>query len=344
MKYSDPTENISVILSAKSGTIFLSPMKMQFWQPVWSELSVNVGDGNGKNLIIEGRLEVINFALQSIQYLGNENFSGNDTLHVSAGNRNGVNDLNVPVVVEPINDPPYVNIPEFIMLRSTRDESLLFNKEKDTFQFSIGDPDLLNFPGGESGFLLTFSVEVSDGLLLATLPAALINSTELKLKNSYQWQTLQTYVTISKHFMVKAIGIRFQASLNDCNTVMQQLAYQGGEHAAALTVKLNDLGHHGCYPDCAERITQPLVAEATINLIRSRPMSSLVVHVLGSAMVIEFLSALSLGLILLYYTCKCAILLANERRLRHNPRNLELSRVQSFQTESLSTNSTEEDA
>ncbi|XP_017975311.1 PREDICTED: protein GAMETE EXPRESSED 2 [Theobroma cacao] len=341
MKYSDPMENISVILSAKSGKVFLSPMPMQFWQPIWSELSVSKGDEEGKNLTIKGRLEAINFALQSIQYLGNENFSGADTLRVSARNRNGVNDLDVPVLVEPINDPPYVNVPEFIILKSTRDESLLFNKETDKFQFSIGDPDLLNFPGGESGFLLTFSVEVSDGFLLATLPAALIDSTELKLKSTYQWQPLQTYVTISKHFKVKAIGIRFRASLNDCNTVMEQLAYHGGEHGAAITVKISDLGHYGCYLDCAERVSKPLCAEATVNLIRGRPMSSLLVRTLGSAIFIEFLSLLSLGSVFLFFTCKCAILLVNEKR-RQNPRNSEPSRVQSSQQETLSANSTED--
>ncbi|XVF66194.1 hypothetical protein PTKIN_Ptkin10aG0015900 [Pterospermum kingtungense] len=347
LKYSDPTENISVTLSAKSGRIFLSPMVMQFWQPTWSELSVNIGDENGHNLTMEGHLEVINFALQSIRYLGNANFSGNDTLRVSARNRNGVNDLDVPVVVQPLNDPPYVNIPEFIMLKSNRAESLLFNKEKDTFQFSIGDPDLLNFPEGESGFLVTFSVEVSDGVLIATLPAALIESTELKLKDIYQWQPLQTYVTISKHFTVKAIGIRFRASLNDCNTVMQQLAYHGGEHGAALTVKLNDLGRYGCCPDCSgQRITKPLEAEATVNLVRTRPMSSLAVGTLGSAIVIEFISVITLGLMLLFFTCKCAILLVKEKRQRqkNHPRNHELSRLQSLQTETLSTNSIEEDA
>ena len=63
-------ENISVTLSAKSGAVFLSPMLMQFWQSLWSELSVNEGDENAKALILEGRLEVINFALKSIQYLG----------------------------------------------------------------------------------------------------------------------------------------------------------------------------------------------------------------------------------------------------------------------------------
>lgn len=71
-----------------------------------------------------------------------------------------------------------------------------------------------------------FSMEVSSGSLVVSLPAELINTTELKLKNSYRWQPLQTFVTISKHFMVKAKGIRFQGTVNDCNHVMQQLIYQ----------------------------------------------------------------------------------------------------------------------
>ncbi|XP_039024925.1 protein GAMETE EXPRESSED 2-like [Hibiscus syriacus] len=323
LKYSDPTENISVILSAMYGTIFLSTMSMQFWQPIWSEFSVNKGDEKGTNLTIEGRLEVINFSLQSIQYLGNGNFSGNDTLRVSARNRNGVNDLDVQVVVDPINDPPYVNVPEFIVLKNTRDESLLFNKETDRFPFSIGDPDVLNVTGGESGFELAFSMEVSDGYLLATLPAALVDSTELKSKNSYQWQPLQTYVTISKQFVVRAIGIRFRASIIDCNTVMQHLSYYGGGHdAAVLTVKVNDLGRYGCHSDCIDRITKPLVVEATVNLIKGKPMSSSTIRTLESVIVIEFILVFSLGLMMVFFTCKCVILLVNEIR-RQSPRNSE---------------------
>lgn len=81
-------------------------------------------------------------------------------------------------------------------------------------------------PGGASRFFVTFSFEVYDGLLVTSLPAELINSTELKLKTSYQWQPLQTYVTISKHFKVKATGVRFRGTINDCNSIMQQLFYQ----------------------------------------------------------------------------------------------------------------------
>lgn len=68
--YSDMMENISVNISAESGTIFLSPLLMQFGQPLSSGLSINRGDGEAKDLILEGHAEVINIALQSIKYLG----------------------------------------------------------------------------------------------------------------------------------------------------------------------------------------------------------------------------------------------------------------------------------
>lgn len=68
--YSDLMENISVNLSVRSGNILLSPMVMQFAQPKWSELAVNTGNETANNLILEGSVEVINLALQSIQYLG----------------------------------------------------------------------------------------------------------------------------------------------------------------------------------------------------------------------------------------------------------------------------------
>ncbi|KAM4116440.1 hypothetical protein ACB094_02G050100 [Castanea mollissima] len=336
IRYSDQMENISVNLSAQSGIIFLSPMLMQFWQPMWSGLSVNRGGEEVKDLILEGSLEVINSALKAIQYLGNQNFSGNDTIRVSTRNKNGKNDLDVPVFVEPINDPPFIHVPEIIILKGNEDETLIYNREHDKFEFYIGDPDLLNFPGGEMNFIVTFSVEVSDGFLVTSLPAELINTTELKLKNIYLWQPLQTYVTISKHFTVKANGIRFRGTVNDCNNILKQLFYHGGGHGAVLTLTLNDMGNYGCYPDCSERVSLPLYTEAAVNLIRRRPMSSLVAHSLGSAIVVESFMVFCLGVLLLFFTCKCAILLVNERSSRHT-KTSELSIVQSSHEQTPST-------
>ncbi|XP_037491519.1 protein GAMETE EXPRESSED 2 isoform X3 [Jatropha curcas] len=338
ISYSDPLENISVTLSADSGTLFLYPMPVQFWQTTWGEFSVKEDDDGARSLIIEGCVDVINLALQSIQYLGNDNFSGNDTIRLSASNINGKNELEVPAFVEPINDPPFINIPKFITLEGNGGESLIFNKARDKFAFCVGDPDLLNFPAKDkSHFLVKFSLEVDDGFLVTSLPAELINTTELKLMNSYQWLPLQTYVTISKHFTVKASGIRFWGTIYDCNLVLQNLLYNGGEHGVVLTVKLNDMGNYGCYSDCTERISMPLQAEATVNLIRSRPMSSLAVHTLGSVVFIEFLMVLSLGVALLFFTFKCAFHLVNERK-GHKIENAQQSTVQNIQKESSSNN------
>ncbi|XP_043719038.1 protein GAMETE EXPRESSED 2 isoform X2 [Telopea speciosissima] len=341
IKYSDSEENISVTLSTQFGSIFLSPMPMQFWQSRWNPLAISEGEGDWKGLILEGHVEVINFALQSIQYLGNDNFSGDDFIHVSTMNKNGINDAHVPVFVQPINDPPFIHVPEFIKLRK-HDEggSQIFNSERDQFEFLIGDPDLFNFPGNESRFLVTLSMEVNAGILVTNLPIHLINTTELKLKSSNQWQPLQTFVSISRHFLVKAKGVRFRGTIKDCNNVMQQLSYQGGEYGAVLTVAVNDMGNYGCYPDCSERMSFPLFAEATVNLIGRQPMSSLAAHSLGSAIVIEFIMMFALGVLLLFFTCKCAIALENERKNRC-ARNIKHSRQGNFQKHTSSGTSSE---
>ncbi|KFK40717.1 gamete expressed 2 protein [Arabis alpina] len=278
ISYSDIMENISVTVQALSGSVILSPMLMQFRLPESGRLSVSNGGEDGRLLILQGQIGVINPALQSIQYLGNENFAGVDSLRLSTKNKNGINHLDVPVFVEPVNDPPFINVPQYIMLESNGDESLIFDMKTDKFNFSVGDPDLTNFPGGESHFLVTFSVEVTDGILLTNLPVELINSTELKLKNRFQWQPIQTYASISKHVNVKASGIRFRGTIKQCNDFMQELLHRGGETGAVLTLKLSDMGNYGCFLDCTERISLPLHAEARVNLIRKRPLSSLSAH------------------------------------------------------------------
>lgn len=63
-------------------------------------------------------------------------------------------------------------------------------------------------------------------MVITSLPSYLSNTTELKLKDSYQWQPLQTFVAISKHFTLRAKGVRFRGTLTDCNTAMQQLLFQ----------------------------------------------------------------------------------------------------------------------
>jgi len=70
IKYSDSLENISLMLTAHNGTVFLSLFLMQLLDPVWGELAVSKVEGNDECLHITGRCEVVNFALKSFQYIG----------------------------------------------------------------------------------------------------------------------------------------------------------------------------------------------------------------------------------------------------------------------------------
>jgi hypothetical protein len=79
----------------------------------------------------------------------NEDFYGNDVIALHAMCRNGIQDARIPIFVEPINDHPVILAPGSIFLggNESRKGHQIYNKSRDTFQFSISEPDLRNFPG-----------------------------------------------------------------------------------------------------------------------------------------------------------------------------------------------------
>lgn len=85
-------------------------------------------------------------------------------MRVSTVNKNGMNHIEVPILVEPINDPPLIYVPEFIIFEEKKSEEvLIFDRERDKFNFSVWDPDLI-FPGmckylsGELGYAEIFNL------------------------------------------------------------------------------------------------------------------------------------------------------------------------------------------
>lgn len=80
--------------------------------------------------------------------------------------------------------------------------------------------------GNKSLFIVMLSMEVNEGTLSTTLPVNLVSTSELKIQGGNQWQPLQTFVTISNHFVLKGKGIRFRGTISDCNSAIQQLYYQ----------------------------------------------------------------------------------------------------------------------
>ena len=62
-------------------------------------------------------------------------------------NKNGIHDARVPIIVEPINDSPSIRVPEYVILEKGSEQYSQIVGKQDSFEFSVEDPDLLNFPG-----------------------------------------------------------------------------------------------------------------------------------------------------------------------------------------------------
>ncbi|KAF7065647.1 hypothetical protein CFC21_071734 [Triticum aestivum] len=316
MTYSDTSENISVIVRAQHGNVLLAPVPMKLQHLFDDTLSISRVGRSSQALKIQGMVEEINGALKYLQYIGNEDFYGDDVIMLYARNRNGRHRDELHVSVEPVNDPPVILAPKSIFLggKESRDGYQIFDKQRDPFEFSIVEPDLRWYPGNRSHLLLVLSFEVFEGTLMMTLPASLVGRAELKTGGSNQWQSLQTYVAIAHHLVLRGTGIRLRLDVADCNSAMHQLFYQGGpSHATSLSITVNDLGNYGCYPDCSEMMSRPLQAEKTVQLSKRKAMNSTRAILTGSAIAIEILAMLCLGGVLLYFLVKCMCALRIER-------------------------------
>ncbi|XP_037441475.1 protein GAMETE EXPRESSED 2-like isoform X3 [Triticum dicoccoides] len=323
MTYSDTSENISVIVRAQHGNVLLAPVPMKLQHLFDDTLSISRVGRSSQALKIQGMVEEINGALKYLQYIGNEDFYGDDVIMLYARNRNGRHRDELHVSVEPVNDPPVILAPKSIFLggKESRDGYQIFDKQRDPFEFSIVEPDLRWYPGAlvysfgnRSHLLLVLSFEVFEGTLMMTLPASLVGRAELKTGGSNQWQSLQTYVAIAHHLVLRGTGIRLRLDVADCNSAMHQLFYQGGpSHATSLSITVNDLGNYGCYPDCSEMMSRPLQAEKTVQLSKRKAMNSTRAILTGSAIAIEILAMLCLGGVLLYFLVKCMCALRIER-------------------------------
>ncbi|KAK3133375.1 hypothetical protein QOZ80_6AG0535730 [Eleusine coracana subsp. coracana] len=314
--HSDTTENISVTVKAQFGNVYLAPMPEKLQEPSDYELSISRGGRAGQDLILEGTVEAINGALQFLQYIGNEDFYGNDVIMLYATNRNGMDDARFPIIVEPINDPPMILAPKSIFLggKQSREGYKIFDKNKDEFNFSVVELDLCNYPGDKSEFLLELSLEVFEGTLMMTLPAGIIPTVELKTEDDNCWQPLENYVAIANHFDLTASGIKFLGTVQDCNNAMQNLFYNGSSHDTSLDITVNDLGNYGCYLDCSEKMTTPLSATRTIRVVKTKHPSSKSVNAVVAVVAIQMLAILCFGGVFLYYVLKCTIALKDERR------------------------------
>lgn len=70
MVYSNTTENISVTVTAQSGSVFFDPVRIKLQQLSDDVLSISSRGRGGKDLMLQGTIEVVNDALQFLLYSG----------------------------------------------------------------------------------------------------------------------------------------------------------------------------------------------------------------------------------------------------------------------------------
>ncbi|MDX2232072.1 MAG: Ig-like domain-containing protein [Leptolyngbyaceae cyanobacterium bins.349] len=101
---------LQVSLTVTNGTLSLNSI---------AGIEVITGTGTrDKNLVFAGSLDAINTALASLNYLGDRDFNGTDTLQISVSDRlNGSNGIplsdteTVAITVTPVNDAPILTVP-----------------------------------------------------------------------------------------------------------------------------------------------------------------------------------------------------------------------------------------
>ncbi|CAN6449712.1 unnamed protein product [Victoria cruziana] len=336
VKYSNVMENISVTLSTQSGSILFSSSSVQSWQTDFPNFQVKISsirrERSIEEVLLVGPVEVINSALQSLQYLGNKNFFGRDVLSMSLKNRYGVRYAQVPILVEPVNDPPYVTAPKYVLLKGEgfNNGTQIYDKEADNFELSIGDPDSIYF-SDINQFTLALSMEVSCGVLIAKVHVSIVDTVELKLKGSNHWQPLDFFVIIKDHVVIEGKGIRFRGKIEECNNALQHVLYLGTATGAVLTITVNDMGNHGCYPEeCISKRTTPLFTRINLDLIRRGPHRPLLARSLGAAITLGFVTTLLLGIMLLFFSCKCALALRKKGKQISSTDNIGVVRTEDF--------------
>ena len=215
----DPVDELQVTLSVNKGTLNLN-----------STPDLVVENNNSAAVIVKGKVEDINTALNGLSYLGNQDFNGKDILKIE------VNDLNngaavgqlfsraeVDITVNAINDAPVNTISEAQTI--DEDTKLVFNTSNNN-RIAINDVDL-NPEINEQPF--TDKVQITLAVEKGTLNLGSINNL-LELTGD------------------GTNSISFQGTVADINAALDNLVYLSNTNYNGddkLTITTNDLGNSG---------------------------------------------------------------------------------------------------
>ncbi|KAL2630282.1 hypothetical protein R1flu_014968 [Riccia fluitans] len=210
----------------------------------------NPNDGSNA-LRFSARLENMNAALKALQYMGLENFNGNDTVYFSVYNQSGAGSTrNISVYVRPVNDPPFVVGPSIISIHLNNETSGLniTDVEVPIMELSVGDPDADDNPGSVT-YALAGILQLDKGQFRITIPPSGYSSASYRAYGEKKWSLVS-----GQQGTIWAQCVRFQASITDWNAALQGLMLKSENTSTqriGLSLVVDDLGQFGCVGDCS---------------------------------------------------------------------------------------------
>ncbi|MEM7578442.1 MAG: DUF4347 domain-containing protein [Cyanobacteria bacterium P01_A01_bin.80] len=249
---SAPVDEVQVTLSVQKGKLAINSTP--------NNPSLVVENNDSANVIIKGKIEDINTALDGLGYQGNENFNGKDILSIEVndldngakqGDNSGtpfVEKAEVEITVNAANDAPENTIPD--AQNVDEDTNLVFSTSNKN-AITVGDIDF-NPDKNEQPFI--DKVEVTLTVTKGTLNLGSVNNVSEMTGNGTK-------------------SVNFKGKVADINAALNGLTYLGDTNyngEDTLTITTNDLGNFGTGEIKSDIDTIPI----TINPINDPPVNA----------------------------------------------------------------------
>ncbi|KAJ7541186.1 hypothetical protein O6H91_10G049500 [Diphasiastrum complanatum] len=280
--YTDEVAILDVRLQAEHGLLHLPAETIQLWYSIgYQSPSRYTSGGTNSFLSFSGSVIPLNNVLQSLRYIGNEYYNGNDTILLSIMDSSSRGDeATVMVTVMAINDPPYITAPAYMLADNTTGRltsfigsTIFFTVTSTVPGITVGDPDQKDIRDDGSLLQLEVVMQVTDGTLQVTLPISTVTTAENRDAGDYLWKPLEQAIFLDTSYNMTGQGLKFRASVDDCNKALDSLRYNGSASGVELTLIIDDMGNYGCYRDCSQNFIVPLLAEAKVIIFPKRPLS-----------------------------------------------------------------------
>ncbi|KAH7277064.1 hypothetical protein KP509_39G032500 [Ceratopteris richardii] len=275
-----------------------------------------------KSVVLEivGEMDDINLGLNALVYTGAQDFFGYDTVSVSVKDIAGLGEeASIRIKVKRVNNPPIITSYPYILVDSQNGSFIagINDLGREIYNDSLIEIMDYDIEAENETCQLEILIQVENGNVSVMLSENITESTELKQEGSYHWSPLSAAVLENDLFTAQAQGIKFRASLLECNKALKTLSYNGTTDGVPLLIQVNDLGHWGMDSVCSTE-SYPRSTEKQMTLVFSvkqllQMLQSSQNKAMTTAKLLLALGVLTILIFITFIIC-CFILVAWKRR------------------------------